>query len=204
MCSMPDIDLLARHFLGIYFLMIGLHYTSTSLGLWRRTGISHIAYGNRGSATWWYRHTFNLFRALILGICLARIVWPIDPWLGVFPLLYQPAVLLTGIILLLASFALIDYVHAYMHQDWRTGIDTRTRQNLLTEGPFGFSRNPLFMAIILGQIGFFLALPSIFSLVCLIVGSTVIMLQARREETTLLERHGDQYRDYQQRVRRWL
>lgn len=90
---MYDIDQLSRHFLGLYFLFIGLHYTSTSLGLWRRTGVSHIRYGTRFSATWWYRQTFNLFRAAILGVCLARIVWPIDPWLGVFPALYQAPVL---------------------------------------------------------------------------------------------------------------
>ncbi len=201
---MMDADTFTRAFLGTYFLLIGLHYTSTSLGLSSRTGISHIHYGARFSATWWYRHLFNLFRASILGICLARIAFPIDPWLGVFTPLYQPAVLLTGVVLLLVSFCVIDYVHAYMHQDWRTGINPDSNSTLLTEGPFGWSRNPLFIGILTGQIGLFLALPSWFTLVCLIVGTLVIILQARAEERTLRQRHGDSYTHYARRVRRWF
>ena len=201
---MMDVDTFTRAFLGTYFLLIGLHYTSTSLGLSARTGVSHIHYGARCSATWWYRIVFNLFRAAILGVCLTRIAFPIDPWLGVFTTLYQAPVLLTGVLLLLLSFCLIDYVHAYMHQDWRTGINPDSTSPLLTEGPFAWSRNPLFIGILTGQIGLFLALPSWFTLLCLIVGSLVIVLQTRAEEQTLQQRHGETYDDYRRRVRRWL
>jgi len=201
---MLDIDQLSRHFLGLYFLFIGLHYTSTSVGLWKRTGISHIRYGNRGSATWWYRQTFNLFRAAILGVCLARIVWPIDPWLGVFPALYQAPVLLAGMAMLLVSYSIVSYVHAYMRNDWRSGIDPDKRQPLLTQGPYGLTRNPLFIGIILGQLGLFLTFPSVFTLLCLLVGAVVIVLQARREEVALSLAYGTEYQDYRLLVRRWL
>lgn len=202
---MPDIDQLSRHFLGLYFTFIGLHYISTSLGLWKRTGLSHIRYGVRGSATWWYRHTFNLFRAAILGICVARIIWPgIDTWLGVFSALYQAPVLLLGMALLLFSYSIISYVHAYMRQDWRSGIDPDKEQPLLKEGPYGRSRNPLFIGIILGQLGLFMTLPSIFTLVCLLVGASVIVLQAFREEAALGRTYGAEYGEYRLQVRRWL
>ncbi|WP_111497591.1 methyltransferase family protein [Marinobacter bohaiensis] len=201
---MESVEPLVRHFLGIYFLMIGLHYTSRSLGLFERMRFSHIHYGKRGSGTWWHRHTFNVFRASILAICLIRIVFDIDPWLGVLSWLYQPAVLLTGALLLLASFSLVDYVQAYMHQDWRSGIDETHHGHLITSGPFRRSRNPLFMAIMLGQLGFFLALPSVFSLICLVIGVVVLMRQARSEERTLVRLYGDAYQEYLARVPRWL
>ena len=174
---MPDIDLFVRHFLGLYFLLIGIQYTSVALGLRRRSGTSHIKYGASGSATWWNRQVFNLFRAAILGICLARIVWPVDAWLGVIPALYQPAVLMAGVLLMLAAYGGIAYVHSYMREDWRSDIDEHKRQPLLTEGPFGRSRNPLFLAIMLGQLGFFLALATTY---------------------------GDDYRRYRQQVPRWV
>ncbi|MDX1634391.1 MAG: methyltransferase [Marinobacter sp.] len=201
---MSSVDLFVRHFLGIYFLMIGLHYTSRSLGLYDRMRFSHIHYGHRGSGPWWHRHIFNLFRASILAICLVRMVWDIDPYLGVFPFLYQPAVLMTGVFCLLASFYLIDYVQAYMHEDWRSGIDGAGGKHLITEGPFRKRRNPLFLAIMLGQLGFFLALPSVFTLLCLVVGVFVITRQARAEESALEQHFGDLYRRYVQRTRRWL
>lgn len=199
-----DIETFTRAFLGIYFLLIGLHYTSTSLGLSARTGFSHIHYGARFSRTWWYRHVFNLFRAAILLVCLARIAFPIDPWLGILTPLYQPAILLSGVFLILVSFCVIDYVHAYMHQDWRTGINPDEDSPLLTQGPFARSRNPLFVGIMIGQLGLFLALPSLFTLLCLVVGVTIVMLQARAEEQTLRQRHGEAYTEYARKVRRWL
>ena len=84
------------------------------------------------------------------------------------------------------------------------GIDPDKRQTLLTEGPFGRSRNPLFLAIMLGQLGFFLALPSIFSLVCLIAGIVVLVGQSYREEVTLTETFGQAYEVYRRQVPRWL
>lgn len=201
---MSSVDLFVRHFLAIYFLMIGLHYTSRSLGLFERMRFSHIHYGVRGSGVWWHRHLFNVFRASILGVCVARVFFDIDPWLGRFGDIAQAPILVAGVVLLLASFSLIDYVQAYMHKDWRTGIDEKQQGELITTGPFRRSRNPLFMAIMLGQVGFFLALPSVFSLVCLVVGMVVIVRQARAEEHALNRLYGDDYSAYLARVPRWF
>lgn len=196
---------LVRHFLGIFFLMIGLQFAGRSLGLYSRMHFSHINYGERGSAPWWHRHIFNVFRALILSVCVVRIFADIDGWLGVFGWLYEWPVLAAGMVLLLGSFAVVNYLQAYMHEDWRSGIDPRkNRSRLLTEGPFARSRNPLFMAVIAGQLGFFLALPSVFSLVCLVAGVLVITRQAREEEKALAEKFGDEYERYRVRVPRWL
>jgi protein-S-isoprenylcysteine O-methyltransferase Ste14 len=202
---MELVEPVVRVFLGIFFLMIGLQFSARTIGLYDRMGFSHINYGGRGRATWWHRHTFNVFRAAILLICLIRIGVDIDPWLGVFPWLYQWPVLLAGMVVLMASFTLVNYLQAYMHEDWRSGIDERAETGqLLTSGPFSRSRNPLFLAVMLGQLGFFLALPSVFSLVCLMAGVLVITRQAREEEKALARRFGQAYEEYRQRVPRWL
>lgn len=202
---MDLIEPLVRHFLGIFFLMIGLQFAGRTLGLYDRLKFSHINYGRRGSAPWWHRHTFNVFRAAILGVCVVRVFADIDPWLGVFDLIYRWPVLLVGMFLMLASFAAVNYLQAYMHEDWRSGIDPgQGRQKLLTGGPFSRSRNPLFLAVITGQLGFFLALPSLFSLVCLVTGVTVIARQAKEEEKALARQFGDAYEQYRNRVPRWL
>ncbi len=202
---MDLVEPVVRVFLGIFFLMIGLQFSARTLGLYRRLGFSHINYGARGKATWWHRHTFNVFRAAILLICLVRIGVDIDPWLGVFPWLYQWPVLLSGMLVLMASFTAVNYLQAYMHDDWRSGIDEHQREGkLVTEGPFARSRNPLFLAVMTGQLGFFLALPSVFTLVCLIVGVLVITRQAREEEKALAHQFGEVYKEYRQLVPRWL
>ncbi len=202
---MEFIEPLVRHFLGIFFLMIGLQFAGRSIGLYQRMQFSHINYGERGSAPWWHRHIFNVFRTLILGICVVRIFADIDGWLGVFGPLYYWPVLLAGMLLLIASFTIVNYLQAYMHEDWRSGIDSREDQRkLLTDGPFGRSRNPLFLAVMAGQLGFFLAPPSVFSLVCLVAGVLVITRQAREEEKALAEKFGEDFERYRVRVPRWF
>ncbi|NMT64307.1 methyltransferase family protein [Marinobacter orientalis] len=195
---------LVRYFLGIFFLMIGLQFTSRSLGLDARMGFSFIHYGKRASAGWWHRNIFNVFRALILAVVVGRIFVDIDPWLGVFGWLYRGPVLVTGMVLLLVSFSLVNYLQAYMHDDWRSGVDPKQNRHLITGGPFSRSRNPVFMSVMLGQSGFFLALPSVFSLVCLIAGVTVLIRQARVEEQALTDVFGDAYEAYRRQVPRWL
>lgn len=196
---------LVRYFLGIFFLMIGLQFTCRSLGLSARMGFSFINYGKKASAGWWHRHIFNVFRTLILAVVVLRIFVDIDPWLGVFSSLYHGPVLITGMVLLLLSFSLVNYLQAYMHEDWRSGIDSREDQRkLLTDGPFGRSRNPLFLAVMAGQLGFFLALPSVFSLVCLVAGVLVITRQAREEEKALADKFGEDFERYRVRVPRWF
>jgi protein-S-isoprenylcysteine O-methyltransferase Ste14 len=91
-----------------------------------------------------------------------------------------------------------------MRQDWRSGIDADKSRALLTEGPFSRSRNPMFMAIILGQIGLFLTLPSLFTLVCLAMGVAMIQLQAVKEEQALNELYGKKYLQYKAEVPRWF
>lgn len=195
---------LVRYFLGIFFLMIGLQFTSRSLGLSARMGFSFINYGQRASAGWWHRHIFNIFRALILAVVVARIFVDIDPWLGVFSSLYYGPVLVVGMVFLLISFSAVNYLQAFMHEDWRSGVDPKQNRHLLTNGPYSRSRNPVFMAVMLGQLGFFLALPSVFSMVCLVAGVTVLMRQARVEERALADLFGDAYEAYRRRVPRWL
>ena len=202
---MDLIEPAVRVFLGVFFLMIGLQFAARTLGLYSRLGFSHINYGRAGTATWWHRHTFNLFRAAILLVCLARIWVDLDAWLGVFPLLYHWPVLLAGAVLLLVSYTAVNYLQAYMHEDWRSGIDPRKdERKLLTGGPFGRSRNPLFLAVMAGQLGFFLALPSVFSLVCLVAGVLVITRQAREEEKALADKFGEDYERYRVRLPRWF
>lgn len=195
---------LVRHFLGIFFLMIGVQFTARTLGLNARHGFSHIHYGETLSAAWWHRQLFNIFRTLILAAVVARIFVDIDGWFGRFDLLYHWPVLVIGMILLIVAFGLVNYFQAYMNEGWRSGIDPNQKASLLTGGPYSRSRNPLFMAVMLGQFGFFLALPSVFSLICLVTGVTVLIRQARVEEKALSSMFGDVYDSYRHRVPRWF
>lgn len=91
-----------------------------------------------------------------------------------------------------------------MADDWRSGIDEVRPGRLITEGPFAWSRNPIALLVQTAQLGLFLSLPSVFTLVCLVVGVWVMQSQVRLEEADLERRLGDAYRAYKARTPRWL
>ena len=76
---------------------------------------------------------------------------------------------------------------------------------LVTSGLYRFSRNPMYLGMVLGQLGIALFAQSIgglasVPLAILLVDQFVIA----REEPHLAATFGDQYRAYCKRVRRWI
>ena len=72
-------------------------------------------------------------------------------------------------------------------------------------GLFGYSRNPIYLGFCIATIGIGLVLNSwwiIVSVAPLIY--LLYFLVIRLEEAYLLRKFGDDYREYQRRVRRWL
>ena len=90
----------------------------------------------------------------------------------------------------------------------RSGENIRIEKptnSLVTAGPFRFSRNPIYLALTLAYIGLSLIFnsygPLLFlPLVLVIMHFGVI----QREETYLEELFGQDYGDYEAKVRRWL
>jgi len=202
------IETIIRVFLGCYFLSVAVLYGARLSGIRLRSGRNSVRRGRRGSANYWHQAVFAAFRAAILVICIARIVQPsLDSWLGVVPVLSDLAVLnLFGAGAMLASLGWIEFCYAFMGASWASGTDAAhlSRSDLVTTGPYAVSRNPIFLGVLAGQAGFFLALPSVFTLTCLAVGIAVIYRQSRIEETALSTQFGSSYDAYRRRVPKWL
>jgi protein-S-isoprenylcysteine O-methyltransferase Ste14 len=76
---------------------------------------------------------------------------------------------------------------------------------LVTQGPFCFTRNPMYLGLELVLIGAFFLTKSLFFLIPPITFFLLInFLQMPFEEKLMTEHFGERYREYQKRVRRWL
>ena len=62
----------------------------------------------------------------------------------------------------------------------------------------------MYVGVAMSQVGFLFALPSVFSFICLIVGLVSLYRQVILEEMHLSEHLPTEYKDYKQRVPRWL
>ncbi|HUY28641.1 MAG TPA: isoprenylcysteine carboxylmethyltransferase family protein [Candidatus Binataceae bacterium] len=71
--------------------------------------------------------------------------------------------------------------------------------------PYTFTRNPMYLGVALALLGCAVLFDSIVMLLAPAVFYAAIdTIVIPREEHTMLERFGEQYREYQGRVRRWL
>ena len=76
---------------------------------------------------------------------------------------------------------------------------------LVLEGPYRFSRNPLYLGALFALVGFVIVWSSI--VIAFLTILVYIIFRNRfikREEIILEEEFGDEYRDFKKRVRRWL
>ena len=196
---------IARWYLAVFFCGVGLFYIVRIQSLASKLEQPVTYMGTRWSLHWVTHRLFRIFRMAIFLACLARVPYPsVDAWLVPIAALWHPAVLLAGCLLLTLSFAGLVVINLYMNGYWRSGTRPDDVPALITTGPFAISQNPMTLLILLGQLGFFLALPSLFSLVCLAVGVWAVIAQTGVERGVLAEKFGDDYRDYALRTPRFL
>ena len=76
---------------------------------------------------------------------------------------------------------------------------------LVVHGPFGFSRNPVYLSGTVAYLGVAISLNALWPMVLLPVVLLIVTVGViRREERYLERRFGEEYLRYKARVRRWL
>lgn len=194
-----------RVYLALFYTFVAVFYTLRIVARKRSQAGGVVFPGAPLCPTWWNHMIFRFFRAAIWMVCLCRWLFPaVDDYLGIFVELNTWPVVLAGNILLTGGFLFTLRVHFDLGRQWRSGIDPAGPERLRTDGFYRFSRNPMFVGVAVAQAGFFLALPSVFSAVCLALGWYTLYRQALAEEAHLLDRFADDYARYRGSVRRWL
>jgi protein-S-isoprenylcysteine O-methyltransferase Ste14 len=127
-------------------------------------------------------------------------------WL--MPLPFLPAVVSAGwlgAIVCALALALVAWAISTMT---RAGSNVPTRlptTTIVETGPYRFTRNPIYLGMVLGLIGLAIAFNSLWLLMTLVPFALVIRYGViTREEAYLERKFGDVYRRYRARVRRWL
>lgn len=108
--------------------------------------------------------------------------------------------------MLIVAGVLLVFLSAYKFKREGTAIKPfADSSTLVTTGLFGFSRNPIYLGMVLVLCGIGLLLGSLSPFIMPII--FFIFIHQRfilREEKHLTEQFGDVYRTYQKKVRRWL
>ncbi len=108
-----------------------------------------------------------------------------------------------GLILLHVSLVIVLVAQAQMARSWRVGFDENAKTELVKGGLFRYSRNPVFVGMLLTMLGLFFVLPNALTLLSMVMTWVVLQIQVRMEEEYLKRAQGAPYSDYLNRVRRW-
>lgn len=110
-----------------------------------------------------------------------------------------------GVGLMLAAFATIVYLARGFSKNKTTILPDGEPSQLLKSGLFGYSRNPIYVAMALLLTGSGLAFGHLLAL--LIVPVFILLVQQVwivKEEENMEAAFGQHYRNYKLKVRRWL
>jgi len=139
------------------------------------------------------------FIFLILGYGANRIM-PVDfifsAW-AVRLLVGMPILMISGIIALTATMVM-------MKSKTAINYNNPTTKFLLT-GPFGFTRNPLYLSLLLAMFAIAVIANSLWYIIFLVIMFFVFNFGiVAREERYLAKNFGDEYIQYKRKVRRWI
>lgn len=122
--------------------------------------------------------------------------WPVGP---------SPSLEMVGWALVIAGLMLIVWGATTLHRLRTAVYPNRDASTLANEGPYRFTRNPMYTGMAMAYVGGACIVGSLGALVLLPLAMVALYyLVIRREERHLREAFGDSYGEYQRRVRRWL
>lgn len=166
----------------------------------RRTGSWGVVLSVSGSGR--ERLAGGLFIVALLCVALA----PILELRGLAgPLAAIPHLIGVGVLSYTVGTGLTIWSQETMGRDWRMGVDPSERTGLVTEGPFGSVRNPIYSGMLAAVLGIAAVVPNWAAVTgsALLVGA--LQLQTRWvEEPHLVRAHGESYLAYADRTGRFV
>jgi protein-S-isoprenylcysteine O-methyltransferase Ste14 len=127
-------------------------------------------------------------------------------WL--MPLPFIPAAVPTGWLgtaVFVLAVALGVWAFTTMTRAGSNVPTNRPTTTIVATGPYRFTRNPIYLGMMLGVVGEAIGINSLWPLLSLVPFALVIRYGVvAREEAYLERKFGDDYGSYRARVRRWL
>jgi protein-S-isoprenylcysteine O-methyltransferase Ste14 len=149
----------------------------------------------------WVRPPLVYASAIAAG---ALLTWLRPLPFSLLPFALPAASAIGGIVLLAAVLLFVASVRALGIAGTPVPGNQPTTSMVRT-GPYRFSRNPIYVAFFLLQLGIALWIGSLWMLATLIPAAALVAgIVVRREERYLEGRFGPQYSSYRASVRRWL
>ena len=140
-------------FFIIFFLLV---FVLRSYLLWKKTNINPLTFNKGDDAHGYNGKVFGFISIVELIIVSIHAFVPSwHEYLLPFWYLENETLVYFGWALLILSLVLIWLAQTNMKDSWRIGIDEKNKTELVTDGFFAISRNPIFLGIMIANVGLF-------------------------------------------------
>jgi protein-S-isoprenylcysteine O-methyltransferase Ste14 len=189
-------------------LLFGLAFVGVTLArsfwLWRTAGVNPYVIDHHDPLHRFVAHVFAVVVAGLLVYCAALALWPgLEQGLGLLTWAASDATRWAGGGLMSVAIVWTGYAQFAMGKSWRIGIPSEAPP-LRTDAAFSVSRNPIFLGMLAFVAGMTLWSPSVVTVTLLAATYISLEVQIRSEEAFLERVHGEVYRAYRSRIRRWV
>lgn len=151
-----------------------------------------------------------------LPVMIALRVFGLSLWLSVLAYMLNPAWMAwsqidlplwlrwTGLGFGVLAILLAYWVFSNLGNNVSPSVATRREHRLVTSGPYRWVRHPLYSMGMLSYLGFAMLSANWVIAVLSIAVFVVLNIRLPQEEASLIEKFGDEYRQYMQRTGRFL
>ena len=187
----------------VLYMMVA--FVLPSYRTYKQTGINPITFGKTGNA---HDYIGFVMKVLIALLFIAVFIYSFSDkayqYLVPISYLMKEVFMTVGLILIHLSLLWISVAQYQMSNSWRIGIDENNKTELITKGLYSYSRNPIFLGMIVSVTGIFFILPNAITFFLMLSTYIVIQIQIRLEEKFLEKQHGQEYLSYKQTTKRLL
>lgn len=155
----------------------------------------------------WQEGAFILFGLRLSGLpwLIGGIVWMIDPKLMAWASVPLPLWLRwCGFVLIGIWGVLFVWTFQTLGKNLTDTVVTRKVHSLVTTGPYRYVRHPFYLAFFVAVLGGSIVTANWFLFLGSLLPFAFLVARTRIEEEKLVERFGDEYRDYMAKTGRFL
>ncbi|MGV6838772.1 MAG: methyltransferase family protein, partial [Planktomarina sp.] len=118
---------------------------------------------------------------------------------------YRSGMDIAGYLLIVLSMDIVIWAAWVFHTHKTPIMPDRTPQNMITSGPYRFSRNPIYLAMLITLLGLGLIFATFMAIpVALIFAVLVTHFHIKHEETVISAKYADEATAYFARTPRWV
>jgi protein-S-isoprenylcysteine O-methyltransferase Ste14 len=146
-----------------------------------------------------------LLGSFYLGYCAGVVTYLIEPaWMAWSAVVLPALVRWGGAVIVLFLAILVTWCLNRLGRNFAVSVVPKQQHTLVTTGPYAWVRHPLYSTFLVEALGISLLMSNWF--VATMAGFlwALLVYRTRQEEEKLIERYGDAYRQYMNRVGRFF